>query len=120
MWRHKIRGTWATPWNVDLALTWRHIDKIEHEGTSSDPDIKATVAATDRELAARDYFDIAGMWTINKTFSLRGGINNLFDKDPPIVSNVAADPSLYGNGNTFPGTYDTLGRQIFLNLTMKF
>ena len=120
VWRHKIRGTWATPWNLDLALTWRHIDKIQHEGTSSDPDISTAVNATDRELAARDYFDLAAAWTINKTFALRGGIINIFDKDPPIISNVAADPSIYGNGNTFPGTYDTLGRQIFLNLTMKF
>lgn len=120
VWRHKIRGTWATPWNVDLALTWRHIDKVENEGTSSNPLLKGTVAATDRELPARDYFDLAGQWTINKTLSLRGGINNLFDKDPPIVSQVLADPSIYGNGNTFPGTYDVLGRQIFMNLTMKF
>jgi len=127
VWRHKMRGTWATPWNVDLALTWRHIDKVKNETTSSDPLLSAPTAATDRELAARDYFDLAGIWTINKTFSLRAGVNNLFDKDPPIVSGTAtaafpalADPSIFGNGNTFPQVYDTLGRMIFMNLTMKF
>ena len=127
VWRHKMRGTWATPWNLDLALTWRHIDSVKNESTSSAPLLSGPTAATDTELAARDYFDLAGLWTINKTFSLRAGINNLLDKDPPIVSGTAtattaalADPSIFGNGNTFPQVYDALGRQIFLNLTMKF
>jgi outer membrane receptor protein involved in Fe transport len=120
VWRHKARASWATPWNVDLALTWRHIDKIKHEFTSSDPLLAGSIPATDAELAARDYFDLAGQWNINKTFSLRAGVNNLFDKDPPIVSNISADPSIFGNGNTFPQVYDALGRLIFLNLTMKF
>lgn len=127
VWRHKIRGTWATPWNLDLALTWRHIDEVKNESTSSAPLLSAPTAATDQKLEARDYFDLAALWTINKTFSLRAGINNIFDIDPPIVSGTAtaafpalADPSIFGNGNTFPQIYDTLGRMIFLNLTMKF
>ena len=33
-WRWKLRTTWQTPWNVDLAATWRHIDQVEIEGTS--------------------------------------------------------------------------------------
>ena len=118
-WRHKMRFSWATPANVDLALTWRHIDKVKHEGTSGNPLLNdPEVAATDKVLGAREYFDIAAIWTINKTFSLRAGVNNIFDKDPPITGTT--DPSFFGNGNTFPQTYDALGRLVFLNLTMKF
>jgi len=121
-WKSKIRGTWATPWNVDLAMTWRHISEVKYEATSSDAllQVVGTTFTTNEKLAARDYFDIAGMWTINKTFSLRAGINNLLDKDPPIVGSGTADPSVFGNGNTFPGTYDAMGRLVFMNLTMKF
>ena len=121
-WKSKVRGTWSTPWSLDLALTWRHISEVKYEATSSDPllSIVGTTFNTNEKLAARDYFDIAGLWNIDKTFSLRGGINNLFDKDPPLVGSGTADPSVFGNGNTFPGTYDALGRLIFLNLTMKF
>jgi iron complex outermembrane receptor protein len=119
-WRHKLRGTWATPWSVDLAMTWRHIDKVNHEKTSSNPLLfDPKLPATDRTMGMRDYIDIAGSWTINKTLSLRAGINNLFDRDPPLVSTGTADPSIFGNGNTFPGTYDTLGRAIFLSLAVK-
>jgi len=121
-WKSKVRGTWATPWNMDLALTWRHISEVKFEATSSDPllSVVGTTFNTNEKLAARDYFDIAVQWNIDKTFSLRGGINNLFDKDPPIVGSGTSDPSIFGNGNTFPGTYDALGRLIFMNLTMKF
>ena len=118
----KVRGTWATPWNMDLALTWRHISAVKYEATSSDPllSIVGSTFPTNEKLAARDYFDIALQWNIDKTFSLRGGINNLLDKDPPLVGSGTADPSVFGNGNTFPGTYDALGRLVFMNLTMKF
>jgi len=121
-WKWKVRGTWATPWNVDLALTWRHISEVKFEATSSDPllSIVGTTFKTNEKLAARDYFDIVGQWNIGKTFSLRAGINNLFDKDPPLAGSGTADPSVFGNGNTFPGTYDALGRLVFMNLTMKF
>jgi len=121
-WKSKIRATWATPWNVDLALTWRHISEVKYEATSSDPllSVVGATAATNEKLAARDYFDLAGTWTINKTFSLRAGVNNVLDQDPPLVGSGTADPSVLGNGNTFPGTYDALGRLVFVNLTMKF
>src|SRR6266496_1454383 len=114
-WRHKVRATWATPWDLQMAVTWRHINKVMNETTSSDPLLASTTPYTDRELAHRDYFDIAASWTINKTLSVRAGINNIFDKDPPIVSSALADPSIFGNGNTFPQLYDTLGRLVFVN-----
>jgi outer membrane receptor protein involved in Fe transport len=120
VWRHKARASWASPWNVDLALTWRHISEIKHEGMSTDPDLAGFVPYTNRVLGERNYLDLAAQWNINKTFSLRGGVNNIFDRDPPIVSNAAADPSIFGNGNTFPQIYDALGRLVFVNLTMKF
>src|SRR6185503_3943021 len=118
-WRHKFRVSWAMPWNVDVAVTGRHIHKVEHETTSSDPDIAGTIDPVNRTLGQRDYLDLAAAWNINKTFSLRVGVNNLFDKDPPIGSQGVSGPSVLGNGNTFPGTYDALGRVFFLNVGMK-
>jgi iron complex outermembrane receptor protein len=48
--------------------------------------------------------------------TLRAGVNNLFDKDPPLVD-LDYLPSVLGNGNTLPQVYDTLGRYIFISLT---
>jgi outer membrane receptor protein involved in Fe transport len=116
-WRHKARATWTTPWNFDVSLTWRHLDSVDHTATSSNPLLSGTVNAIERTLGAQEYFDVAASWAATKQFTLRGGINNLGDRDPPISSLVGAG---FGNGNTFPGVYDALGRRVFLNATYKF
>jgi outer membrane receptor protein involved in Fe transport len=116
-WRHKLRGTWSTPWNVDVSLTWRHMDSVDLSTTSSNPLLKGTAADIQRTLAAQEYFDIAASWAVTKQLTLRGGINNLGDRDPPLSTLVGAG---FGNGNTYPQVYDALGRRVFLNAAYKF
>lgn len=117
--RHKLRGSWTTPWNLDMALTWRHVDKVEHEGLSANPVLNTPINPTDREMAARNYFDLAASWQATKQLAIRGGINNLFDKDPPFANSTTL-AATFGNGNTYPQVYDALGRRVFLNATYKF
>jgi outer membrane receptor protein involved in Fe transport len=45
--------------------------------------------------------------------TLRLGVNNIFDKDPPIIGASTLPGPPAGNGNTFPQVYDSLGRYIF-------
>lgn len=117
-WRHKVRATWMTPWSVDLALTWRHFDSVRLDATSSNPLLAGPVADVDRELGARDYIDIGATWRATKWMTVTAGINNLFDKDPPLTAQ--SGPSIFGNGNTFPQVYDALGRRVFVTLSAKF
>ena len=44
------------------------------------------------------------------------GVNNLLDKDPPLT----AQQSGFTNGNTYPQTYDALGRYLFIGTTIDF
>ena len=118
-WRHKARVTWQTPWSTDIALTWRHIAKVTLDSTSSDPNLNAPFANVDRELGERDYLDIAASWAVTKQLTLTGGVDNLLDKDPPIVSSSIATPA-FGNGNTYPQVYDSLGRKLFIGFQYKF
>jgi len=108
-WRHKVRAVWGTPWNgVELGATWRYVRGVDLDTESE---------AADASLGARNYLDLVGSWQINRNFTLRAGMNNALDKDPPLSGVVAA---VYGNGNTYPQVYDAMGRHIFLNLTAKF
>lgn len=123
-WRHKLRGTWATPWNVDLALTWRHINAVKLQNLSDNPllndgDLSEGHGTNpvDRELGKRDYLDFAATYTYKRNYTLMLGINNVFDRDPPLTSQLATG---LGNGNTYPSTYDALGRRIFLSATARF
>jgi outer membrane receptor protein involved in Fe transport len=101
-------------------LTWRYISSVNVDSSSSNPLLTGAFNPPDLEIGSQSYFDLALQWAINKNFSVRGGINNLFDKDPPVVTQTIAGPSVNGNGNTFPGVYDYLGRNIFLGITAKF
>ena len=69
------------------------------------------------KLDAQNYIDIAASWTFMETYSVRFGINNVMDDDPPVSAAVGSGA---GNGNTYPQVYDALGRYVFMGLTAKF
>jgi len=119
-WRHKFRTTWTTPLEgLSASLQWRHISAVRLDTTSSNPQLKGTVLLTDRELGSREYIDLSGAYMFAKNYTFRLGINNILDKDPPLLGSTNL-PGVFGSGNTFPQVYDTLGRFIFMNLTMNF
>ena len=116
-WRHNLRATWMTPWNLDVALTWRYYDEVLLDRTSSNPLLNGPVNAPDRRLKAQNYVDLSGSWSFMERYTVSGGINNLFDKDPPLSAQVGAG---FGNGNTYPQVYDALGRWVFAGVTVDF
>jgi outer membrane receptor protein involved in Fe transport len=121
-WRHKLRATWQTTWNLDVAATWRHVAKVDQEFAGSQqlfgfPNPSVNVA--DRTLGARNYFDLYAAWSATRALTLRLGINNVFDKDPPLASQGVL-AATFGNGNTYPVVYDALGRRVFVNATYRF
>jgi len=126
-WRHKARVTWATPWKFDVSGTWRYVGSTKQEGFSTDSQLSnrdasgvVQVAPIEAELGRRNYFDLNVQYPITKKISLSAGINNLFDKDPPIVSTLVTAAAGSANGNGYPQVYDSLGRFIYLNLTARF
>jgi outer membrane receptor protein involved in Fe transport len=122
-WRHVASSTWATPWSgFDLTLRWRYMGKVASERTSSDPQLKKTFYPDTAFIGAYNYFDFSGSIDLKEFLTLRLGVNNVFDKDPPIaVSGTFSDcPTTLCNGNTYAQVYDTLGRYIYMHVSMKF
>ncbi|HKE95806.1 MAG TPA: TonB-dependent receptor, partial [Povalibacter sp.] len=116
-WRHNLRIGWETPWDLDVSLNWRYIGTTSLDTNSSDPDLNnGNFDSFNAELPPRHYFDLSALWSFGTGTQLRVGINNILDKDPPLIStNVSGT----GGPNTFP-TYDILGRQGFIGITQKF
>jgi iron complex outermembrane receptor protein len=52
-----------------------------------------------------------------KTLNVVGGVENLFNKQPPIYT---TDVQAGVQANTDPSSFDTLGRRFFVNLSYKF
>ncbi|QYJ77691.1 TonB-dependent receptor [Shewanella acanthi] len=59
------------------------------------------------------YHDLSGSFDLTQNIRLSGGINNLFDKEPPYYTGN-------NDSNTDPYTYDVLGRYFFVRASMKF
>ena len=110
-WRHRVRASWNTPWDVSLAGTWRYYSSVEY-GSS----LGTFPTRLDHELESQNYFDISADWQITDTISGRVGVNNVFDRDPPLT--YSGDTSK--NGNTYGQIYDTLGRFMFVSVSANF
>jgi len=108
-WRHHFRMGWESPWNVDMSLTWRYYDSVELINAVSPQQL-------DFKLDEQNYFDLAAEWHVTEKSSVLLGINNILDEDPPLSGVVGTT----GNGNTYPQTYDALGRWIFLRGSIGF
>ena len=120
-WRHVFRTTWnMEPWHTSVSLFWRYIGKVSLDNNSSDPSLNGAefgeFNAFNAHLPAMNYLDLSAEYRFGKSYVIRAGIDNILDKDPPLV---ATELSGTGSPNTYP-TYDILGRQAFLGFTATF
>ncbi|HVF18341.1 MAG TPA: TonB-dependent receptor, partial [Steroidobacteraceae bacterium] len=119
-WRHNLRASWLTPWNVDIHATWRYLGHTNLD--SNDQDETLQFSAFDEynsfnaRITSQSYLDLSANWNVSEKVRVRGGINNVFDKDPPIVT---AEITSGGAANTYE-FYDLYGRQLFLGLNVGF
>ena len=112
VWRHKLRTTWETPFGVDASVTWRYFTSVDQFGIAN-PDASVNRNHT---LGSRNYIDLAASYNVTEKWNVRIGVNNLLDKDPPLTSLQSG----FSNGNTYPQTYDALGRYMFVGTTIDF
>lgn len=145
--------------NFSVNLRWRHLPSVWGAAYASQQaiiDNNARVAAggegviltytptTMIEADSYNVFDLSFNWNFRDTYTLRGGIDNLFNEKPSItgashgypvgtdLSSVCAgwvagcqNPTNYsmpssGAGTTNGGYYDILGRRFFVGLEVRF
>ncbi|WP_082457005.1 TonB-dependent receptor domain-containing protein [Sphingomonas sp. Leaf23] len=122
-WTHGLRTTWSSLENVvSLSLNWRYQGPmtITYNATA---DTGIPYGAADRRTTynrIRDYnyFDLAATFNVAKRYTLRLAVNNLFDRDPPLIPNSRSLLGLLRNNTLF--RYDLLGRQIVAGATVRF
>jgi outer membrane receptor protein involved in Fe transport len=117
-WKHNARATWNSPHGISLSLQWRHIGGVKL--AALDPKFKLTneVSPAYTRVAAQDYFDVTTAFMVHNGIELRLGVNNVLDRQPPLViSNTAAGDGPF-NANTYPEWYDPLGRFVFASLAV--
>jgi iron complex outermembrane receptor protein len=117
-WRWKSRLTLTTPEGVGLSVQWRYFSAVQRDTLSPDPDLATTTTRpADRRIPAQNYIDLTLTARIGDHYAFRLGVNNVFDREPPIATQL---PAGFGSGNTYPQVYDAMGRYIFAGVTLDF
>jgi iron complex outermembrane receptor protein len=130
-WRHNMRLTWDTPWHVLASVQWRFIGASHFDNNSTNPllqgaeqrpasaaELSPFYDSYNQRIPNYDYFDLTVAWHALSYLEVRAGVNNLLDKDPPLIPSYDIT-GFSGPANSYP-TYDYLGRQLFVSFTAKF
>ena len=72
-----------------------------------------------RKIKAAHYFDLTTRFNVIEPLTLTVSVLNLFDKKPPVVGNTMGSTT-FNTGNTYPSTYDALGRRFAVSARLKF
>ncbi|AJA10480.1 TonB-dependent receptor [Sphingopyxis fribergensis] len=136
--------------NVDVSLLWRWQDAVSFEPAQLEADRAAADAANRdgdgnllalddqgcpdfdgadpgacvvdpqfRKIKAQHYFDLTARFNVSENLVFTATVQNLLDNKPPIVGNSIGSTT-YNSGNTFPSTYDALGRRYAVSAKLKF
>ena len=91
---------------VTASLRWRHLGGTEDDDDETDFFVE--------EVGNYDLFDLAFSVNAGDHLTINMGVNNLFDKSPPIFGSNAEQ------ANTYPGTFDVIGRDFFISANLRF
>ncbi len=125
-WRHVASVNWALPWvKGGIGLTWRYTGSTKISKLSKDTVLAAQPRSNNADtyplfenLPGFSYFDAAINVAVNKNLDLRFNVQNLLDKDPPMIG-FDEFYSIGQDMNTFPAFYTVRGRTLRVGLTAR-
>jgi len=101
-----------------LGLQWQHLPAIEDAS-------EAMFHTTTVGAPAYDIFHLNGRYSVTRDVALRFGVDNLFDKAPPLTNYNPANSTPATNGQLRGGSvgglmYDDIGRRFYIGANIKF
>ena len=108
------RTSWYFMEDFMISYLWRHIGSVDIE----DPQREFTFDQFE-SVDSYDYIDLTGTWQATDQISVSLSIFNLFEEDPPVVGGEVATTAS-NSGNTFPSSYDVLGRVFTAGVRLRF
>ncbi|MFZ5663405.1 MAG: TonB-dependent receptor domain-containing protein [Pseudomonadota bacterium] len=113
-WRHVANLRYARDW-WSVNLRWRYYGSMDYTNTNGTPGTTDRILVNNgNKLDAYNWIDLSGTFQVGRVAELTVGVNNIADKEPPIVGSELAL-----NANS-PGGYDQAGRFFFTNVTFRF
>jgi iron complex outermembrane recepter protein len=94
--------------NFRFDIRGRWIDSMKNRASAQYPGETAFTG-----VGSVAYWDVGASWNLFKNASIRLGVNNVMDKQPPVYT-----PNI--QSGTDPSMYDVIGRRIFGQIDVKF
>ncbi|MHC9084944.1 TonB-dependent receptor [Luteimonas sp. RIT-PG2_3] len=113
-WRHFANLRYSLD-GYSVGLRWRYVgekDYVNENGSQGSTD--TILVGNGNKIAAYNYFDLSGSMQFGDYATWTVGVNNIADKEPPMVGGTVVL-----NGNSVGG-YDQAGRYIFTSVSFKF
>lgn len=99
---------------LTTSVRWRLIG-----GTEIDPSVfpagQTTIGDLSDDIGMFNYVDVTLQYAVNENVDLTLGVQNITGKDAPILGSTVNEQA-----NTWPATYETLGRQLFVGASVRF
>jgi outer membrane receptor protein involved in Fe transport len=91
---------------MTISGRWRYLSSTRDDDDDTDYVVE--------KLKAYNLFDLSFAFDITDQFSMAAGVNNLLGKKPQLIGDNAEQ------ANTYPGTFDVLGRDFFVSAKFRF
>jgi outer membrane receptor protein involved in Fe transport len=117
---YRLFATLGYHWGpATLGLQWQHLPSIKNSSFATFP------ATTTTGAPSYDLFSLNGSYAVTDNVTLRAGVDNLFNKAPPLTGVNTANTNPAANGLLPGGSfnaqyYDVLGRRFYIGANMKF
>ena len=123
--RSKLRVGLNTKMGLGFSAQWRYSGPVDVEYKNQSASLKGDFYNFSSHIPSQSRFDLSMTARVGGHFEWRLGVNNLLDRQPPLVTSGSGrfGASACGggcNGNTYPGSYDPLGRYIYTGITLDF
>ena len=122
-----------------VSLLWRHLGAVQYEGQASDFVARGFTAANRNlfngivtgptplagqqfnfnRIKAYNYFDLSAQFDVNENMTLTFSGRNIGDMKAPLVGSSPGSTA-FNSGNTYPSTYDVLGRTYSVAAKLRF
>ena len=115
-WRHTVSTTYDSNSFWAVTARWRYFDGIDYDGALNNrPSEGVDKIAQGNLEGGENYLDLNATFRIMRNSELLVGVNNILDKEPPLVGGAIGS-----DANIIPGFYDSLGRYLFAQATFRF
>jgi outer membrane receptor protein involved in Fe transport len=98
---------------LTTSIRWRLIGGTEVD--PSVPGLASTVGDLSDDISMYNYVDVTMRYAVNENLDLTVGVQNITGKDAPLLGSTVNEQA-----NTWPATYETLGRQLFVGASVRF